>query len=148
MFLYWTEVAQTLKRFITAWFTGIRFPAVSMIFLYATTPRPLQHIPEASTRVYSTWSVILTTYFHAVLRLIWTGALPPLFCSPLCMILRHSSNCSVKAVLWLRRLVAGLSSRWPGFAPWSIQWDRFFSESFGFPLSIWFHRQLHIFSEN
>jgi hypothetical protein len=45
-------------------------------------------------------------------------------------------------VPWLRRLVAGLSPRRPGFAPGSIQrdlwrtkwhWDRFFSEFFGFP---------------
>jgi hypothetical protein len=60
------------------------------------------------------------------------------------------------AVPWLRRLVAGLSPWLPEFAPRSIQWDlwwtkwhwdRFFSESSGFPLSILFHRGLHI-SEN
>jgi hypothetical protein len=49
------------------------------------------------------------------------------------------------AVPWLRRLIAGLSPRRPGLAPRSIQWDlwwtkwhwdRFFSESFGFPVNI------------
>jgi hypothetical protein len=58
--------------------------------------------------------------------------------------------------VWLRWLVAGLSPRRPGFSPRSIQWDlwwakwhwdRVFSECFGFPLSISFHRGLH-FSEN
>jgi hypothetical protein len=50
-------------------------------------------------------------------------------------------------------LVAGLSLRRPDFAPGSIQWDlrwtkwhwdRFFSQFFGFPLSISFHRVLHV----
>jgi hypothetical protein len=46
-----------------------------------------------------------------------------------------------QAVPWLRSLVAGLSPRRPGFAPGSIHVefvvDRFFSEFFGFPLSIY-----------
>jgi hypothetical protein len=52
--------------------------------------------------------------------------------------------------MWhLRRLVAGLSPRRSGFDPGSVyvgfvvgkwHWDRFFSEYFGFPLSISFHR--------
>jgi hypothetical protein len=53
------------------------------------------------------------------------------------------------AVPWLRRLVAGLSPRRPGFDPDQSMWDlwwtkwqcaRFFPEYFGFPLSISFHR--------
>jgi hypothetical protein len=49
-------------------------------------------------------------------------------------------------VPWLRSLVAGLSSRRPGFAPWSIHvgfvvdkvaLGQVFSEFFGFPLSIY-----------
>jgi hypothetical protein len=52
------------------------------------------------------------------------------------------------AVPWLKRLVAGLSSRRPAFVPGSVHvafagtkwhWDRFISEFFGFPLSISFH---------
>jgi hypothetical protein len=54
------------------------------------------------------------------------------------------------AVQWLRRLVAGLTPRRPGFAPgqsmWDLwwtewHWDRFFSELFGFTLSVSFHRR-------
>jgi len=53
------------------------------------------------------------------------------------------------AVPWLRRLVAGFSPQRPGFAPGSVDmgvwwmkwhWNRFFSEFFGFPLSVSFHR--------
>jgi hypothetical protein len=52
-----------------------------------------------------------------------------------------------QGVPWLRRLVTSLSLWRPGFAPGSIQWDlwwtkwhwdRFLSESYGFPLSILF----------
>jgi hypothetical protein len=59
-------------------------------------------------------------------------------------------------VPWLGQLVAGLSPQRPGFAPRSIQWDlwltkwhwdRFFSELFGFLLTISLHSGLH-FSEN
>jgi hypothetical protein len=55
-----------------------------------------------------------------------------------------------RAVPWFRSLVAGLSPRRPGFAPWSINvgfvvdkvdWYRFLSEFFGFPLSVSFHRR-------
>jgi hypothetical protein len=54
----------------------------------------------------------------------------------------------VRAVPWLRRLVAGLPPWGPGFAHGSIQvvfvvdkrhWHRFFSEFFGFPLSVSLH---------
>jgi hypothetical protein len=54
------------------------------------------------------------------------------------------------AVLWLRSLVAGLSPRRPGFAPGSIHvgfvvdkvaLGQVFSEFFGFPLSVSFHRR-------
>jgi hypothetical protein len=56
-------------------------------------------------------------------------------------------NCLSRAVPWLRRLVAGLSPRRPGFNPESVHVgfvvDKvalrqvfFFSEYFGFPLSI------------
>jgi hypothetical protein len=54
------------------------------------------------------------------------------------------------AVPWLRRLVAGLSPRspvsLPGQSMWDLwwtkwHWDRLFSEFFGFPLSISFHRR-------
>jgi hypothetical protein len=49
------------------------------------------------------------------------------------------------AVLWLRRLVTGLSPRKPGFAPMSFcvgmrctewHWYKFFSEFFSFALSV------------
>jgi hypothetical protein len=54
-----------------------------------------------------------------------------------------------KTVLWLRRLAGGHSSRTPGFAPRSVHvgfvvdkatLGQGFSEFFGFPLSISFHR--------
>jgi hypothetical protein len=57
---------------------------------------------------------------------------------------------STGAVPWLKWLVAGLSPQRPGFAPGSIHvgfavekwcWDKFFSESFCFTLSISFHRR-------
>jgi hypothetical protein len=53
------------------------------------------------------------------------------------------------ALLWLRRLVAYLLLCKPGFAPEpvhvgfmvaKVHWDRVFSEFFGFPLSVLFHR--------
>jgi hypothetical protein len=53
-------------------------------------------------------------------------------------------------VLWLKRLVAGLSPRRLGFSPgqsvWDLwwtkwQWDGFISKFFGFPLSMPFHRR-------
>jgi hypothetical protein len=56
-------------------------------------------------------------------------------------------QCNV--VPWVRRLVASLSLRRPGLAPGSVHvgfevkkvhWDRCFSEFFGFPLSVSFHR--------
>jgi hypothetical protein len=56
--------------------------------------------------------------------------------------LRAFMSVGLWAVPWLRRLTTGLSPRRPKFAPGSIQWDlwwtkwhwdRFFSESFGFP---------------
>jgi hypothetical protein len=53
-----------------------------------------------------------------------------------------------QAVPWLRRLVAGLSSQRPGFAPQSEfylswvnrHWDTFSSKFFCFSLSVSFHR--------
>jgi hypothetical protein len=59
------------------------------------------------------------------------------------------SNWTMRAVPWLRRLVAGLSPRRSGLilgqSMWDLwwtkwHWDRFLPEYFGFPLSISFHR--------
>jgi hypothetical protein len=53
----------------------------------------------------------------------------------------------VSAVPLLRRLVTGLPLRRYGFAPGAVhvgfvvdKWERFFTEFFGFPLSVSFHR--------
>jgi hypothetical protein len=63
---------------------------------------------------------------------------------------RSRNHCCHGAVPWLRRLAAGLPPRRPRFDPGSVHmwdlwwtkwhWDRFFSEYFGFPLLISFHR--------
>jgi hypothetical protein len=61
----------------------------------------------------------------------------------LCIVIAGRSRRKERAVPWLRSLVAGLSPRRPGFVPGSIHvgfvvdWDRFFSEFFSFPLSIY-----------
>jgi hypothetical protein len=69
------------------------------------------------------------------------------------IIMTMKAVCSFKTLVStykLRSLVAGLSPRRPGFAPgqsiWDLwwkkwHWDRFFSEFFGFTLSISFHRR-------
>jgi hypothetical protein len=71
------------------------------------------------------------------------------WCSCLLQIYIYISAPRIRAMPWLRRLVAGLSLRWPGFAPgqsmWDLwwtkwHWDRVFSEFFGFSMSVSFHR--------
>jgi hypothetical protein len=66
-------------------------------------------------------------------------------CEPGVFSAQGRRSLSHRAMPWLRWLIAGLSPWQPGFAPRSIQWDlwwtkwhwdRFFSEFFGFPVTI------------